>query len=199
MLSRNAAGDAQSTLLQRRKIGRIEIHGFHLLDNLAVLLGFGGNFQKLRIFAELGPVLLGGGAAGMSQQIDQRVLGEFRIFGNPITDALDAMSFEGFNVVVAEIGLESFELALIDVVRPEFKYARLRGSAGGQQREQHQAFLQHEASVVSSPLDNQVKNARSYFLRRAPLDCPVKESHASRCCKAPSISSFCAPWRAWGH
>ena len=84
----------------------------------------------------------------MGQQIDQRGLGEFRVFGNPITDALDAVAFEGLDVVVPEIGFESLELALIDVVRPEFKYARLRRSAGGQQREQHQTFLQHEDSVV---------------------------------------------------
>jgi hypothetical protein len=30
------------------------------------------------------------------------------------------VAFKGFDVVVAEVGLESFELALIDVVSPEF-------------------------------------------------------------------------------
>jgi hypothetical protein len=99
----------------------------------------------------------------MGEQIDQGVLGEFRVFGNPITDALDAMSFEGLDVVVPEIGFESFELALMDVVRPELKYVRLRESAGGQQREKCKTFLQHEDSVGWFPLDNQVRNARSYF------------------------------------
>jgi len=80
----------------------------------------------------------------MNEYVDQRILGEFRVFRNPIADALHDVAFEEFDIVVAEIGFESFKLALIAVVSPEFIDARLRPGAGGEQREQQKQFCGHK-------------------------------------------------------
>jgi hypothetical protein len=85
----------------------------------------------------------------VSDQIDQRIFGKFRILRNPITDALNAVAFENFDGVVAETGFESFEFSFIAVVSAKFIDTCLRQGAGREQGEKQKKFSVHEHSVAN--------------------------------------------------
>jgi hypothetical protein len=127
-----------SGLFQRRKVRWIEIHRFNLLDDGAIFLGFGCQLDEFGVLAEIVPVFVRGGAAGMNEQEDQRLAGERRVLRNSIADAVDAVTLQDSDVEVAEIGFERFELALVAVVSSEFIDACLRPAGGGNGDEQQE-------------------------------------------------------------
>src|ERR1044071_7727505 len=85
---RMCAWRATSTLFELRKIGRIHEDAIHVLHDLAVGFGIGGDLLPLRVGAEFAPVLVGGRAAGMGQYVDQGGLRFLRVLRHPVADAL---------------------------------------------------------------------------------------------------------------
>src|SRR3954470_23692193 len=69
---RICAWRAMSTLFNLGEVGRVHVNRDYLLDDFAVPFGTGGRALPLGIVAELLPVLVGGGAALMGDDVDQR-------------------------------------------------------------------------------------------------------------------------------
>ena len=92
----------------------------------------------------------GGFAAGVHDQIDQRVLGKFRVLRDPVADAFDAVAFEDLDGVVAEAGFEGFEFAFVAVVGAKFVDARGVGQGDRPRLAARKAkkFSGHEDSVA---------------------------------------------------
>src|SRR5450759_4130738 len=68
---RMCAWRATSTLFQLGKIGWVHVDGFRRFgEDLAVFLGFGGDFLPFRIVAERRPILLSGFQAGVHHDVD---------------------------------------------------------------------------------------------------------------------------------
>src|SRR3954464_6539390 len=84
---RMCAWRAMSTLFDLREVGRIHVNGDHLLDDFAVGLRIGRNLLPLRIIAELLPVLIGGGAALVGDDVDQSGVLAL-VLRNPVPDTL---------------------------------------------------------------------------------------------------------------
>src|SRR5690348_7447234 len=106
-----------STLLQFGEIGGIEPLAIDLLYDLAVGLGLGARLYPIGIGVEVLPVLLGGLAARVRQEVHESVLGLRRVLRHPVADALHSVLVEDADRVVAETRLESVELSLEARVR----------------------------------------------------------------------------------
>src|SRR5690349_9784191 len=65
---------ARIWLFQRRVAGRVKVDRRHSGNQPAIGFALGRHFPPFRIGEELGPVLLGGVAILMGDQIDERVL-----------------------------------------------------------------------------------------------------------------------------
>ena len=90
-------------------------------------------------------------AAGVRDQVDQRVLGQFRILRSPVGNAFDAVALEDLDGMVTEARFQGVETAFIAVVGAQFENTRgvrLGKRSRGQQRENRQEFSWHEDSVA---------------------------------------------------
>src|SRR5262245_35563680 len=84
----------KARLLQWRIISRVQEDRLDLGDDLPVYLRFIRDFLPFRILLKLGPVLFRGVTAGVSNQIDQRILRQRRVLRSKVGDVLDAVFLE---------------------------------------------------------------------------------------------------------
>ena len=91
-----------------------------MVDEFAVFFRFGfDGFPFFVVFEGL-PICFGGIAAGVLEDVDERVGFGWVVGGNPVGDAFHVVLSENFDGVIAEAGEESVELAVGGVVNAEF-------------------------------------------------------------------------------
>src|SRR5205807_5268701 len=90
------------------------VHKYRLwrfCQDLAVSLGGSRDLLPFRVVMEGSPVLVGGFAAGVRDDVNEGGLGFLGVLGNPVADALHAVALEDSNGVVAEARFEGFQFA----------------------------------------------------------------------------------------
>src|SRR5579872_2121087 len=118
-------------LLHWREIRRIQVGRFNLVDDLAVRLGRLRYFLPLRVRSESSPILGGFVAAGMRDQVHQRVVvALIGVLRDPIADASDLMAVENIDGVIAEAGLQILQLPRRRVINAQLEHTGALGMHG---------------------------------------------------------------------
>ena len=94
--------------------------------------GIGLYFLPIGVALEFGPIFLGGVAAFVREDVNQRVFGFWLVLGNPIADVRHAVLFEKFDRVIAEAVEQGVKLAVGGGVGADFEdtVGRLRIGRG---------------------------------------------------------------------
>ena len=106
----------------RRIVSGLHVNGLRRFgEDLAILLGFGGDFFPLGVGDEGLPGCFGGVAAFVFDDVNEGVLGLFVVGGDPVADGFNAVLFKKGDSVVAEAGVEVVEFAFVGGVCAELE------------------------------------------------------------------------------